>query len=641
MAQTPQSPSAPSPTLWQRVKTGGKSGFDKAYGVVDKLGKPVNRLSNKLGSEAFWPTTLDKESDKAACILRSFCKDGFYAEEETQAEDAPKSKQKVLKKIPTEVIRNAKGLAIFTTMRTGLWFSGAGGAGVLVARKANGSWSPPSGIMLHTAGLGFLVGVDIYDCVVVINTQEALDAFSSVRCTLGSEISVAAGPIGAGGVLESELHKPQAPIFTYLKSRGFYAGVQIDGTVIIERTDENERFYGQRVPVKDILAGKVTHVPFETRKLLETIRLAQGDTNIDESMVPTEAPPGDLEVDDGHIFGVPEKDDPDPYGVLALEKEGMSIKEAGTQKRASWEVFSFNPAPTSPVHNLNRNSMERPRSLTTRNSWRTNMFSGHENKTPSSLRNSLDSTRPVSTMTDMATQTDDLPDPPSSRHSRSASRASVASSAHPARMQEVPENSVLDTSPERKEPESVSSANGYTTPPRTPPMTTDKHDRRDDSDADDDVHIEESVVHSVQAVKAVQPASPRVISKANARLVTVPKRVPPKLPPRNPNRSGPLVIDASPKDAKGSSEDLSAVSPVGSKHDSAQEAEKEKVKPENEREPVSPLETKMESARIDSDGDEEDEMSKRNPWARVEEKRTQETGKEAANGKPSMPGGFD
>jgi hypothetical protein len=52
---------------------GGKVGFDKAWNLVDKLGPPVNRLSNKLGSEAFWPTTLEKESDKAARILRSFC----------------------------------------------------------------------------------------------------------------------------------------------------------------------------------------------------------------------------------------------------------------------------------------------------------------------------------------------------------------------------------------------------------------------------------------------------------------------------------------------------------------------------------------------------------------------------------------
>ena len=60
-------------SMWDRVKTGGKSGFDKVWKAADKLGAPVNRLSNKLGSEAFWPTTLDKESDKAARILKTFC----------------------------------------------------------------------------------------------------------------------------------------------------------------------------------------------------------------------------------------------------------------------------------------------------------------------------------------------------------------------------------------------------------------------------------------------------------------------------------------------------------------------------------------------------------------------------------------
>ena len=58
---------------WDTTKTKSKQGFDKVWGWADKLGAPVNRLSNRIGSEAFWPTTLDKESDKAARILRSFC----------------------------------------------------------------------------------------------------------------------------------------------------------------------------------------------------------------------------------------------------------------------------------------------------------------------------------------------------------------------------------------------------------------------------------------------------------------------------------------------------------------------------------------------------------------------------------------
>ena len=572
--------------------------------------------------------------------LTSYAEDGFYAEEEYQTEEGPKQKQKVVKKIPSNVIKNAKGLAIFTTMRTGLWMSGAGGSGILIAKKEDGSWSPPSGILLHTAGLGFLVGVDIYDCVVVINTDEALEAFTKVRCTLGSEISVAAGPVGAGGILESEVHKRQAAIFTYMKSRGFYAGVQIDGTVIIERNDENERFYGQKIPVKEILQGKVRHPPYEVRRLLETIKAAQGDTDVDESLLPTEAPPGDYEIEDGHVFGVPVKDDPDPYGVLALEKEGMSIKEAGTQKRASWEAFSFNPSPTSPVHNVySRNSMEKRGSVSRRSSWRMSGLN-NEPKTPTSLRNSMDlppapalPPRRQTLMVDTSTQTDELTEPSLSPnrwsiHQRNSSRSSFANG----QMQDVPEDKVLDTSPERRdvdlrvddtqqanerEAENSSSVNGYTTPPRTPTLEGKPLEHEEEA------QIEEPVVHSVQAV----PASPQVISKA--RLVTVPKRVPPKLPPRNPNRSGPMIIDASPQEPS-----AEAFEAVESKHDSAHEPATEKDVD------VDPVKSKMDDVKLDDDADDEDdEVKKSDPWAKVEETKQREAEAEAERAS-TIPGGF-
>lgn len=98
-------------------------------------------------------------------------------------------------------LRNLHRIALLTCSQ---WLSGAGGSGILIARKEDGEWSPPSGILLHTAGLGFLVGVDVYDCVVVINNRKALDAFTKIRATLGGEISAVAGPVGLGGVVEND-----------------------------------------------------------------------------------------------------------------------------------------------------------------------------------------------------------------------------------------------------------------------------------------------------------------------------------------------------------------------------------------------------------------------------------------------------
>lgn len=490
---------------WSQTKTSSKQGFDNVYKVVDKLGEPINRLSHKVGSEAFWPTTLDKESEKAARILRSFCKDGFYvddANDHVPASASPRGKARVVKKIPTEVIQKAKGLAIFTTMRTGLWVSGAGGSGVLVARTASGEWSPPSGIMLHTAGLGFLVGVDIYDCVVVINTEKALQAFTKIRCTLGGEISAVAGPVGIGGVLETEIHKRQAPVWNYLKSRGLYVGVQVDGTVIIERTDENERFYGEPIAAADILAGKVRHLPYAIKTLMATIKAAQGDIDVDSSAMPTSPTPGDHEihiVERANSFGLPDADDPDPFGVHALLNEGFEIREAGTKSRPSTEAFEYKPSPTSPIfgtfgrHSLdggNRhdsNSIDRPSSK------------------GSIRRDSKRSSKQSISSIDRGTQTEPLGPAWFEDALRDGNRYSPS--------KQTTEDPIGETGSELTE------RNG--------------------------VARKESIKKIPEVDEPHEGTGQPVISRA--RLVTIPRRLPPALPPRNPYRNHvPIITNIDP-----------------------------------------------------------------------------------------------
>lgn len=532
-----------SPNRWEKTKSISKKGFDKAWDTVDKLGGPVNCLSHKLGAEAFWPMTLDKEADKAARILRSFCKDGFYAPDSTTGVDEdgkinrPKGKQRVIQKIPTRVLKNAKGVAIFTTMRTGLWMSGSGGSGVLIGRlPETGAWSPPSGIMLHTAGIGFLAGVDIYDCVVIINTYEALEAFKKFRCTLGGEVSATAGPVGVGGVLESEVHKRQAPIWTYMKSKGLYAGVAVDGTIIIERTDENERFYGERISVDEILSGKVRHPPHELQTLMQTLKAAQGDSDVDESLVPPPGEtPGDMELsEDGqHVFGVPAVDDPDPYGVKALEAEGLFIREAGTKVRANHETFEFRPNLDSPVYStFSRRSMD----SSPRNSWRASVQSS---KSYASV--------------DRGTQTDDASLTEPTSVSRASSRSAKESSIGRPPMNTWIENdgSHWDTIAIHGEEEHVKvrQLEGEEAEDRRAKANACEDSHEDPEFEDDDEHYEvhevgnatvtprDSIPPSPTKVedqttdRDTKPTSP---SFARARLVTIPARTPPALPPRHP-----------------------------------------------------------------------------------------------------------
>ncbi|KAL4980178.1 hypothetical protein BDW66DRAFT_156777 [Aspergillus desertorum] len=516
-----------APSFWERTKGTSKKGFDKAWHALDKLGDPVNRLSNRVGAEAFWPMTIDRESDKAARILRSFCKDGFYADadpdrqgsesvinKETGKIGKPRGKQRVLKKIPTKVVQQAKGLAIFTTMRTGLWLSGSGGSGVLLARiPETGEWSPPSGIMLHTAGIGFLAGIDIYDCVVVINTYEALEAFKKVRCTLGGEVSASAGPVGMGGVLESEVHKRQAPIWTYMKSRGLYAGVQVDGTIIIERTDENERFYGERISVTDILAGKARNPPASIEPLLQTIKAAQGDQDVKEDLIPPPGEtPGDVDLDHSAMFGVPDPEDPDPFGVKALEAEGLFIREAASKARPSLDAFEFRPNPGSPIYASFRRSTESSR----RNSWRTSVQSYAS--------------------ADKATQTLDEPLTAPTSVSRASSRSNRDFS-EPRRSPTDCEEARWDTViPERYE----------TSPPTQDEGVLDKFINDEDLEIHEvssaRISRRDSATSSNASPLVEVPTAPVEVKRQSptftrARLVTIPKRQPPSLPPRNPQRT--------------------------------------------------------------------------------------------------------
>ncbi|EPE08603.1 hypothetical protein F503_04190 [Ophiostoma piceae UAMH 11346] len=297
---------------------------ERFYQLGVKVGGPINKFTNKLGSEAFWPSSLDLECDKAARILTSFCHDGFYtgaapatpsasATSSPSASPAPEAAgpkgkpAKTYVKVPPEAIRDAAGLAIFTTFRTGLHISGASGSGIVVARLPDGGWSPPSGFIVHTLGAGLLVGLDIYDCVCVLRTPAAVAAFTQPRVSLGGEIGLVAGPVGAGGSVEAAVLARSAsttPVWSYMKSRGFYAGVQADGTVIIGRPDANGEFYGRKgISVEQILKGRVPlpqgDKPWTlgTRNLMEALKAAEGRTDVDSAVlesVSSGPTPGDL-----------------------------------------------------------------------------------------------------------------------------------------------------------------------------------------------------------------------------------------------------------------------------------------------------------------------------------------------------------
>jgi len=171
--------------------------------------------------------------------------------------------------IPKAVLRDAKGLAILTVLKAGFIFSGQGGWGVVVARLPGGGWSGPSGIGTGGAGFGFQVGAQVTEFILVLNTPEAVTAFShGGNVSLGAELSAAAGPVGR--TVGADV-MPLAAVYTYSRSQGLFAGISLEGTVIAARDDANKGYYGRAVTPQEILAGKVKP-PKGAAKLEATLR---------------------------------------------------------------------------------------------------------------------------------------------------------------------------------------------------------------------------------------------------------------------------------------------------------------------------------------------------------------------------------
>ena len=189
-----------------------------------------------------------------ACILSTICYGDLQDDIDRATIIIREFKEMPETSIPRSVLQNAKGLGVITMIKGGFIFSGRIGSGLVVAKLEKG-WSAPSAIGVAGAGFGLQVGAEVTDFVIVLNTQNAVDAFSrGGNVTLGANLSVAAGPVGRtaeGAVM------PLAAIYSYSRSQGLFAGVSLEGTIIGERSGANKRFYKKSVSAADLLSGKI------------------------------------------------------------------------------------------------------------------------------------------------------------------------------------------------------------------------------------------------------------------------------------------------------------------------------------------------------------------------------------------------
>lgn len=158
-----------------------------------------------------------------------------------------------------DVIKSGKGVAIFPAVtKAGLGIGGQTGEGVVFLRQSNGRWSGPAFMGISGASIGFQIGVQSVGLVLVITNEQGLRAFTGGNSfKLGADVAIAAGPVGRDASAATD-GRAKASIYSYSMSKGLFAGISIDGSVINQNRDASKAYWGRDISAANALKKPAT-----------------------------------------------------------------------------------------------------------------------------------------------------------------------------------------------------------------------------------------------------------------------------------------------------------------------------------------------------------------------------------------------
>lgn len=195
--------------------------------------------------------------------------------------------------IPPALLGNAEGIAIIPgVIKAGFILGGRYGRGILVVREKDGSWSNPVFITIAGGSIGWQIGVESIDIILVFKSSRSIEGIMKGKFTLGADASVAAGPVGRQASASTDVLL-RSEIYSYSRSRGLFAGLALDGAGIQINHDANEAFYGKGYALPaDIIGNRKLSVPpvvDRLKKILNEHASRPGNPKtIEKSEVPSE-----------------------------------------------------------------------------------------------------------------------------------------------------------------------------------------------------------------------------------------------------------------------------------------------------------------------------------------------------------------
>jgi SH3 domain-containing YSC84-like protein 1 len=202
-----------------------------------------------------------------ACALPLVAED-----KEEKVEDRIKQSDTVMKEIlgmpdgiPKDLLNKSYCLVIFPSVKKAAFIVGGSyGRGLITCRKGhdfNGSWSAPAMFALEAGSVGFQIGGEATDFVLLVMNDAGANSVMSSKVKLGADAAIAAGPVGRDAAAATDVVL-KAEILSYSRSKGLFGGVSLEGSTLRSDDGANKALYGKELSAKEIVRlGKVPPPP--------------------------------------------------------------------------------------------------------------------------------------------------------------------------------------------------------------------------------------------------------------------------------------------------------------------------------------------------------------------------------------------
>jgi lipid-binding SYLF domain-containing protein len=160
------------------------------------------------------------------------------------------------KGIPDELLEKAQCVMTVPGLKKGAFLVGGEyGRGFALCRR-NGRWGGPAAIKFGGGSFGAQIGGESTDVIMLVMNRSGMEKLATDKFAIGGDASAAAGPVGRTGAANTDilLH---SEILSYSRTRGVFAGVSLDGTVVSQDGNEDRKLYGREVRNRDVLMGQV------------------------------------------------------------------------------------------------------------------------------------------------------------------------------------------------------------------------------------------------------------------------------------------------------------------------------------------------------------------------------------------------